>query len=180
LDVHAPPVGDERAALLGFLAQQRRALKAAAHGLSAEQLRAAPTASALTIGGLLKHVAFAERGWLSRVTGGPEPSHLPGYDSQFALSPADTLASLLGAVDAAAAETEAVVATVDLAREVPVPSDHPGYQDRSVWTVRWILFHLIEEVARHAGHADIVRESLDGATAEELLVDHERSNTGRL
>jgi uncharacterized damage-inducible protein DinB len=169
LDVNVPPVVDERAGLLGFLGQQRRVLKHAAYGLTGEQLRAAPSASSLTIGGLLKHVAFSERGWLSRVTGGPEPSRMPGYDEQFELSEADTLAGLLAAVDAAGAATEAAIAEIDLDRTLPVPKDHPLFQDRDTWTVRWVLFHLIEELARHAGHADIIRESIDGAQNMELL-----------
>ena len=70
-----------------------------------------------------------------------------------------------------AAETEAVIAAIpDLGQPVPVPKDVPwNPPDVDAWSVRWVLLHLIEETARHAGHADIVRESLDGATAFPLL-----------
>lgn len=169
MDADVPPVADERAALLGFLAQQRRVLRHSAFGLTGEQLRAAASVSALTIGGLLKHVAFTERGWIDRVAGRPDPTTNPDYHRQFELSSADTLAGLLAELDAAGAETEVTIAAVDdLGRAVP------GAEGRSV---RWVLLHLIEEVARHAGHADIVRESIDGARSTELLAAAEGTST---
>ena len=175
MDANVPPVSDERSGLLAFLAQQRRVLKHAAYGLTFSQLRATPSASALSVGGLLKHVAFTERGWIARVTGGPEPRGDSEYDQQFTLKDSDTLSSLLAEVDAAGAETEAVVAAVDdLGQEVPVPKDKPWFPpDLDAWSVRWVLLHLIEEVARHAGHADIIRESIDGAQGIELLAGAE-------
>lgn len=171
MDANVPPVPDERTGLLAFLAQQRRVLKHAAHGLTEEQLRAAPSASALTVGGLLKHVAFTERGWTARMTGGPEPRGDSEYDQQFDLKDSDTLESLLAEVDAAAAATEAAIAGIDdLGQAVPVPKDQPWFPpDLDAWSVRWVLLHLIEEVARHAGHADIIRETIDGAQGYELL-----------
>jgi uncharacterized damage-inducible protein DinB len=174
VDANVPPVPDERSGLLGFLAQQRRVLKHAAYGLTEEQLRATPSASALSVGGLLKHVAFTERGWANRITGGPEPSGEAGYNQQFELADSDTLESLYAEIDAAAAETEAAVADIDLAHPVPVPQGQPWFpKDIEAWSVRWVLLHLIEEVARHAGHADIIRESIDGATGIELLAGAE-------
>jgi len=171
MDANVPPVADERAGLLGFLAQQRRVLKHAAYGLTADQLRATPSASALSVGGLLKHVTFTEVGWIARVTGGPDPTVLAGYDQQFDLADTDTVDSLIAGLDRAGAATEAAIAAVeDLGRPVPVPKDQPWFpKDLAAWSVRWVLLHLIEEHARHAGHADIVRESIDGATGYELL-----------
>jgi uncharacterized damage-inducible protein DinB len=174
VDANVPLVPDERSGLLGFLAQQRRVLKHAAYGLTGEQLRATPSASALSVGGLLKHVAFTERGWTNRITGGPEPSGEAGYNQQFDLADSDTLESLYAEIDAAAAETEAAIADIDLAHPVPVPQGQPWFpKDIEAWSVRWVLLHLIEEVARHAGHADIIRESIDGATGIELLAGAE-------
>ena len=174
MDANVPPVADERAGLLGFLAQQRRVLKHAAYGLTDKQLRATPSASALTIGGLLKHVAFTERGWVARITGGPEPRGDSEYDQQFTLKDSDTLDSLLADVDAAGVETEAAIAGIDdLGRAVPVPQQPWFPPDLEAWSVRWVLLHLIEEVARHAGHADIIRESIDGAQGMELLAGAE-------
>ena len=174
MDANVPPVPDERSGLLGFLAQQRRVLKHAAYGLTAEQLRATPSASALSVGGLLKHVAFTERGWANRIAGGPEPSGEEGYNQQFELAESDTLESLYAEIDAAAAATEVAVADLDLGHPVPVPKGQPWFpQDIEAWSVRWVLLHLIEEIARHAGHADIIRESIDGATGVELLAGAE-------
>jgi uncharacterized damage-inducible protein DinB len=170
LDANVPPVPDERTGLLGFLAQQRRVLKHAAHGLTFDELRATPSVSALTIGGLLKHVTFTERGWLARVTGGPDPTSSAEYGQEFLLTEDDTLEHLIADYDRAAAETAAAIAEIDdLGRPVPVPDDPWFPKDIEAWSVRWVLLHLIEETARHAGHADIIRESLDGATGYELL-----------
>jgi uncharacterized damage-inducible protein DinB len=171
LDANVPPVADERSGLLGFLAQQRRVLRHAAYGLTEEQLRATPSVSALSVGALLKHVVFTERGWIDRVAGRPDPTTAADYGQQFQLGETDTLESLLADGDAAAAETERVVAGIeDLGQAVPVPKNQPWFpKDLDAWSVRWVLLHLIEEVARHAGHADIIRESIDGATGMELL-----------
>lgn len=163
MDADVPPVATEREGLLAFLAQQRRVLRHAAFGLSEEQLRAAPTASALTIGGLLKHVAFTERGWIARVVGGPEPRADSEYGRQFTLEDGDTLAGLVTALDAAGAATEVAIAGID---DLGQAVHAPGVGD---WSVRWVLLHLIEEVARHAGHADIIREAIDGAQGMALL-----------
>jgi uncharacterized damage-inducible protein DinB len=171
MDPNAPLVAGERAGLLAFLAQQRRVLKHAAHGLTDDQLRATPSASTLTVGGLLKHVTSTERGWLARITGGQDPTRSATYGQEFQLTEEDTLAHLLTDYDTAAEETETALAAIeDLEQPVPVPDDHPWYpKDTTAWSVRWVLLHLIEETARHAGHADIIRESIDGATGYELL-----------
>ncbi len=97
------------------------------------------------------------------------------YGAGFRLTPDDTLGSLLTAYDEVAAYTEQAVAGIgDLGRPVPVP-DEPWFpSDVEAWSVRWVLLHLIEETARHAGHADVVRESIDGATAYELMAAAER------
>lgn len=93
-----------------------------------------------------------------------------GYGDTFAVTDEDTLEGLLADLDRAAEETEQVIAGVgDLGQPVPVP-DAPWFpKDVDAWSVRWVLLHLIEEIARHAGHADIVRESIDGATGFELM-----------
>ena len=167
---NVPPVAGEREGLLAFLAQQRCVLRVAAHGLSDEQARATPSASALSVGGLIKHVATTERGWIDTVLqreGGSEDD----YAANFRLLPGETLADVLDLYDQVARRTEAVIAEIpDLGQAVPVPRDVPWFPDDvEAWSVRWVLLHLIEETARHAGHADIVRESLDGATAMPLL-----------
>ena len=174
---NVPPVADEREGLLAFLAQQRLALRAACFGLDEQQARATPSASALSVGGLVKHLTEMERGWVRRAQGLPEqrPDDVEAaaddYHDGFRLGPDETLADTLAAYDAVAAETEKAIAGIaDLGQAVPVPKGVPWFPDDvEAWSVRWVLLHLIEETARHAGHADIVRESIDGATCYELL-----------
>jgi uncharacterized damage-inducible protein DinB len=166
-----PPVADERDGLLSTLAQQRYVLRLAAYGLTDEQARATPTASTLSVGGLIKHVASAEWVWGQRILQRPHARSVDDYLADFRLGPDETLASVLDRYAAVAAETEAFVAGIpDLGQPVPVPRDVPWFpSDVEAWSVRWVLLHLIQETARHAGHADIIRESLDGATALPLM-----------
>ena len=169
---NVPPVADERQALLAYLAQQRSVVRIAAYGLTDEQARATPTPSALSVGGIIKHLAAVERFWmdvvLQRVKG---PGSFEDYQDEFRLGPEDTVASVLEVYAEAALETEDVVDSIaDLGRAVPVPPGVPWFpQDVDAWSLRWVLLHLIEETARHAGHADIIREASDGATTYALM-----------
>jgi uncharacterized damage-inducible protein DinB len=166
-----PPVADERTGLLAYLAQQRYVLRIAAYGLTDEQARQAPTSSALSIGGLIKHVAATERDWIDLVLQRGRQTEEDDYHANFRLEPDETLASILESYDEVARETEQVIAAIpDLGQAVPIPKGVPWFpSDVDAWSVRWVLLHLIEETARHAGHADIIRESLDGATAFPLM-----------
>ena len=87
----------------------------------------------------------------------------------------DTIDDPLTQFDEVARATEDAIVGLDLDLAVPVPSGAPWFpKDLQAWSVRWVLLHIFEEVARHAGHADIVRESVDGATMYELLAAAER------
>ena len=174
MDANARPVADERDGLLTFLAQQRRVLKAAAYGLTPAQLRASPSASALSVGGLVKHVTHTERGWTDSILRKPRTGSVEEYGAEFMLTDEDTIESIVAAYDEVAAYTEETIAGVaDLGEPVPVPDEPWFSKDIEAWSVRWVLLHVIEETCRHAGHADIVRESIDGATAYELLAGAE-------
>lgn len=168
-----PPVADEREGLLAFLAQQRTAVHAACYGLDDTQVRSAPSASALSLAGLVTHLTAVERSWVDRLTDSPPVATVSEeqYDDDFTLAPDRSLADALADYDRVAERTEQVVRGIaDLGRAVPVPRDAPWFPtDVDAWSVRWVLLHLIEETARHAGHADIVRETVDGATCWELL-----------
>jgi uncharacterized damage-inducible protein DinB len=169
-----PPVNDEREGLMDYLAQQRDALRIAALGLTDEQARAAPSASSLSVGRLIKHVASTERGWIDMVLqrqSAPHDGAQDDYAANFRLAPDETLSGVLDAYADVAEETESVIAGIaDLGQPVPIPRGVPWFPDEvEAWSVRWVLLHLIEETARHAGHADIVRESIDGATAHPLM-----------
>jgi uncharacterized damage-inducible protein DinB len=163
-------VADERDGLLSFLAQQRDVIRIAAYGLTDEQARMTPSASQLSVGGLIKHVAATERGWVDTVLQRPpSTADESDYEANFTMGPDETLADIFKLQDEVAAETEQIMADLDLDQPVPVP-DAPWYpQDVDAWSVRWVLLHLIQETARHAGHADIIRESVDGATAFPLM-----------
>ncbi|MEV0128932.1 DinB family protein [Dactylosporangium sp. NPDC050688] len=166
---NVPPVADERSGLLAFLDQQRHAVRNAAYGLTDEQARLAPTASTLTVGGLVKHLAQMERNWVSIML--QESGQQADYEDGFRLREDETLAEVLADYAKAAEETAAAVAGIeDMGRPVPVPKGVPWFPDDvEHWSVRWVLLHLIEETARHAGHADIVREAVDGATCWPLM-----------
>ena len=169
-----PPVADERAALVGYLAQQRYVVRVAAYGLSDEQARATPTPSALSVGGIVKHLAAVERMWTDVVlerAEAPDEQQMADYGDTFRLAPGQTLQAALDDYGCAAADTDEVIAALaDLGRAVPIPRDVPWFpKDVEAWSVRWVLLHLIEETAHHAGHADMVREAVDGATAFPLM-----------
>jgi hypothetical protein len=166
-----PPVADEREALMGYLAQQRYVLRLTAFGLTDEQARAEPGPGTLNIGGLIKHVSFVERAWMRTVCQQRDDSPVDSYERGFRLADGETLADALEAYDDAARETDAIIAAIpDLGQAVPVPRGVPWFPDDvDAWSVRWVVLHLIQETARHAGHADIVRESIDGATAFPLM-----------
>jgi Protein of unknown function (DUF664) len=166
-----PPVRNEREALLTFLGQQRNAVRISAYGLSDQQARLAPGASALTVGGLVKHLTDMERSWTATMLQQPRTGAPEDYLLGFRVSDDDTISCLLADYAAAGADTDAAVATIsDLGQAVPVPKGVPWFpSDVDAWSVRWVLLHLIEETAKHAGHADIVRESVDGATFHPLM-----------
>ena len=163
-----PPVTSEAEGLLAYLRQQRAGLANAAFGLTDDQLRATPTVSALSVGGLLKHAAHTEQQWVDMIAGRPAVSPESYYDS-FSLREGDSVVSLSAELDRVGAATEATVAGVaDLGQEVEL-AEGPWFPTGGGYTVRWVLLHVLEELSRHAGHADIVREHLDGATMYELM-----------
>jgi uncharacterized damage-inducible protein DinB len=166
------PIADERDGLLQYLAQQRHVIRIAAYGLTDEQAGLASTKSPLTVGGLIKHVAYTERGWMDNILQRVRPAE-PGeeaYSQHFDFGPQDTLTEVLAFYDQVAKETEEVIAGIDdLGQPVPVPEAPWFPKDVKAWSVRWVLFHLIQETARHAGHADIIREHVDGGTAFPLM-----------
>ncbi|MGL6234066.1 MAG: DinB family protein [Segniliparus sp.] len=168
------PAGDERSGLVECLAQQQEAFVAAAHGLTDEQARAKPAASELSIGGLVKHVAFAQRIWTERIRAAPNRSEAPADSSahgdSFLPGPDETLEILLAKLEAQNAATRRAIEEAGLDTPLPVPTHSPWFpKDVEAWNVRWVALHLVQELARHAGHADIIRESLDGATMYELV-----------
>jgi uncharacterized damage-inducible protein DinB len=178
--VRAEAQGDERGALLSFLAEQRGGIRRALLGLTDEQASSRPSASELSLGGLLKHVAEVEQTWVARAKG--EPPAVKRDESNwhecFQLAEGETVESQLAYWEKVAVETEAHVRSVpSLDDTFPLPND-PWFPPDERVSVRWLVLHLIRETARHAGHADIIRESLDGATAFELVAKEQGTSWG--
>jgi uncharacterized damage-inducible protein DinB len=175
----APVVGDERDALLVFLDYHQGAYLAVAYGLTDEQARSTPSVSAQSIGGLIKHATGVQRSWMERVAAAPDfPTADPrsmeeimaAYADEHVMRDDETLEQLLETFKRQNAETVRILGEADLDTPVPVPQDVPWFpKDIDHWTVRWVIHHLINELARHSGHADIIRESIDGATLYELV-----------
>jgi hypothetical protein len=158
---------DERATLLRFLDYQRAVLARKAAGLTDEQARrAACPPSDMTILGLVRHMADVERGWAQRAMDGAKvdplfygASHPDGDpDGDFHAPPDATLADALAVYWREIAAADAIYAASSL--------DDIERRAQSVYSLRWILVHLIEEHARHCGHADLLRQAIDGATGD--------------
>lgn len=173
----ARPVVDERDALLHFLAQQRDAIVAAAFGLTEDEARSTPSASTLSIASIIQHVTATERTWIDIMLG-LEPLTDEVDPQRFRLAEDVTVADLVADCRRAGAETEEIVLGLDdLELPVPLP-EAPWFPPGATVSARWVLFHLIQETGRHAGHADIVRESIDGANAFELIARAESALVG--
>ncbi|HLM17955.1 MAG TPA: DinB family protein [Acidimicrobiia bacterium] len=169
----APFHTDEHDLLLGYVAQQREVIRLTGYGLTDDQARrAAAVPSPLSVGGLIKHVTFVEQNWIDMILARERPATAGGdYADAFTMRADETLADLLDRSIAVGAETDRVVRAIpDLGQCVPVPQGVPWYpQDLDAWSVRWVLMHLVAGIARHAGHADIIREAVDGGTAFPIM-----------
>jgi uncharacterized damage-inducible protein DinB len=158
----------ERADLLESLARTRHFLRHTTRDLTDKQAAQRTTASELSVGGLIKHVTLTERQWIRFIQAGPsamawDQSSAGDWLSAFHMVPGDTLAGLLEEYARAAEETAALVAALpDLDAAQPLP-EAPWFPPGARWSARRVLLHVIAETAQHAGHADIIRESLDGA-----------------
>ncbi|WP_019874787.1 DinB family protein [Sporichthya polymorpha] len=160
------PTAIERADLLDLLTTHRFFLRTTVDGLDDAAATKRATVSELTLGGLIKHVSFAENGWAEFIRRGPaamemtEESYAAHSDS-FRLLPGETLEGVLAAYAEIAARTDAILAEVDLNSSHPLP-EAPWFAPGARWTARRVITHIVAETAQHAGHADIIREALDG------------------
>jgi uncharacterized damage-inducible protein DinB len=167
-----PREGGEVATLLGFLDYQRATLEWKCRGLSDEQLRVALGPSSMTLGGLLKHLACVEDSWFTEVVAG-EPAVEPWASANFREEPewswqsaASDSGEYLRALWTEAADRSRAVVQAQLSRgeAAALSATHADWQLAHPVSLRWVLVHLIEEYARHNGHADLLRESVDGQT----------------
>ncbi len=162
----------ERADLLVALTSRRHFIRFTTRGLTDEQARECTTVSELCLGGLIKHVALTEEGWVNFILNGP--SALGDADAmteedyarradQFRLLPGETLEGVLADYAEVARRTDELVASLpDLDAGHPLPKA-PWFEPGATWSARRVLLHIIAETAQHAGHADILREAIDGA-----------------
>ncbi|MCI2416939.1 DinB family protein [Saccharopolyspora sp. K220] len=168
-----PPIaGDETATLLGFLDYQRATLAWKCDGLDAAGLAVTVGPSPMTLGGILKHLAYVEHGWFARRLHGLDVaspwdavdwSADPDWDWHSAAE--DTPEQLRELWQDAVARSRSLVAEALANGGLEQPSRRPRSDGRAP-SLRWILCHMIEEYARHNGHADLLRESIDGLTGE--------------
>jgi Protein of unknown function (DUF664) len=169
------PTTGERADVLDVLRKHRALFRHTVAGLTDEQARLTPTVSTLSLGGLVKHVTAVEETWASFVTDGPResdiswadvdwsnpPPEVQAYADGFRMLEGETLAGLLAAYDEVAAATDALVLSVDLDARQPLPAA-PWFEPGASWSARRVFAHIVAETAQHAGHADIIRETIDG------------------
>ncbi len=175
MPIHASTTDNERDNLVEYLALQQDAFRAVIYGLTDEQAGLTPTASSMSVGVLVKHAAQVQTGWMEQALAAPEkapsagPEAYAAYQDAWTWGPDDSVAKAVAYLDEVSEQVLDAVRTVDLDAAVPVP-DAPWFpKDVDAWSVRWVWLHLVEELARHAGHADIIRESVDGATMYELM-----------
>lgn len=174
--LHVPPVANETDAIAAFLTQAQDAFRVLLHGLTPRQASLAPSASSLSVGGLVKHVTAVQRGWLASAVAAPSlpadterSDGVADYLEGFTFRETDSIEELLSAYDEVCTAVLDGVRRLDLNTPVPVPDAPWLPQDVEAWSVRWVWWHLMGELTRHAGHGDIVRETVDGATTYPLV-----------
>ncbi len=164
----------ERADLRDCLAKARHFLRFTARDLTDDQARLQSTTSELSIGGLIKHVTLVERNWAAFIVDGPAAMG-PGKDfddmtdedwaafaDSFRLAEGETLAGALDAYTEVAARTDALLQelpSLDAAQPLPKA---PWFAEGE-WSARRVFMHIVSETTQHSGHADIIREAIDGA-----------------
>jgi uncharacterized damage-inducible protein DinB len=169
-----PHEAGEAATLTGFLDYQRGTLQWKCRGLSDEQLRVALPPTTMTLGGMLKHMACVEDYWFTEVAAekpSPEPWGSVDWDADpdwdWRTAASDSGDELRGLWAERVGRSRAVVeAQLGLGEDKALSQAHPAWGGQGRVSLRWILTHMVEEYARHNGHADLIRESLDGETGE--------------
>lgn len=166
-------ITSEQADLLEILQTRRGFLRFTVQNLTDEQAKLSPTVSALTLGGLIKHVSSTEKEWARFIVEGPRPSQggmdwssvtpeqMAAYTAEFQLVDGETLETVLSTYEEVAAATDALVLSEDLDKRWPLP-EAPWFESGATRSVRQVFLHIAGETAQHSGHADIIRETIDG------------------
>lgn len=167
-DGTAPALSQERQDLIGLLDRHRYFLRTTLRDLDDEQANRRTTVSELTLATLIKHVTATEKQWAAFIVTGPtalgswDEESIAAHADHFRINEGETIAALLAAYEAVAASTDELARTVDLDSAQPLP-EAPWFPPGTEWTARHVFIHIIAETAQHSGHADIIREALDGA-----------------
>jgi len=160
-EAEAASTAGERQTLEAFLDYHRRHIRNRLTGLTEEQARQRLVPSATTLIGVVKHLAAVERAWFHRILAQRPEEEIEGNsrgdEPSWHVGPHETIADVIAEYDEACARSREIAAGFGLDDAVP----HPRLGRVSL---RWIYVHMIEETAQHAGHADILREQIDGAT----------------
>ena len=173
--MYEPEPHDESTTLVRYVDQQLEALRAAVYGLTEDQARSRPCRSALSVAGIVKHVVHGMRGAIE-VLAAPEPPPLDEaafeeYLAQFSLTDEESVRDVLAAFDEVRPRYLEALATADPDAERLAPAaPWAGIPDARPVRTRYYLAHQLEEMARHAGHADIVREEVDGLAVPTLVM----------
>ncbi|WP_280240917.1 DUF664 domain-containing protein [Nocardia abscessus] len=157
----------EREDLIAMLADQRALFRITLRGVDDEQARRRSTVSELTLGGLLHHLVSCERHWTSVIVQRDENAELDvsKFGGEYVMAAEETVAGLLATWDEVAAATAELIRSVDsLDSSIPTPTA-PWTPERIWQSVRYTVLHILREIAHHSGHADIIREALDGANS---------------
>ena len=174
--MYEPQRDDEATSLANYVDQQLSAIRASVHGLTEQQAGRAPCRSTLSVGGLIKHVTQGMEGAIRNLTEGVATAPLTQddfarYQSGFVVGDDETMADVLAAFDTARPAYLAAIAGSDPGAEsVAPPAPWQGIHDARPILTRYYLLHQVEEMARHAGHADIIREQIDGMAVPALVM----------
>jgi uncharacterized damage-inducible protein DinB len=157
-----PTAADEKTTLCAFLDRYRDNLERKVEGLDREALTRRLVPSMTTLLGIVKHLAYVERGWFQNTFLGLDlyrPPRNANDDGEFRIERDETVDGILALYRKEVSRSREIVASASL-------DDHTQRADRRDFTLRWIMVHMLEETARHVGHADILREQTDGAAGE--------------
>ena len=171
--VDPPLLGDEAATLRGFLTYQRDTLRWKCSGLTQEQLAQPLAPSDMTLGGMMKHLALVESNWFEVYFLGRD--YMPpfdtadfetDYDWEWRTAASDSSEELHALLDEAVRSADSITDEALASGGLESRSVRTSKVTGTPFSLRWILVHMIEEYARHNGHADLIRESIDGQTGE--------------
>ena len=171
--MYLPAQHNEMQTIHGYVVQELEALRASAHGLTDEQARLTPCRSELSIGGILKHVTHVFAKDVAAAVGPGAPADpLEQFYASFVMRDDETLADVLARFDAMVEGVDAMFADGGDPDELVTQPPAPWYGITTESTVRrrYQLMHIVQELSRHAGHADIIREQIDGTNAASLLL----------